>query len=578
MSGNNVDIKISGNDLDSLNMWKRQYRENDRLHNKIDKLGKAGKQSGKELKTGFDGALVSAKEFSGTLLGTTSIIGGVALGVNQVRMELEHLKRLNKQDADAQVPFQDALVQAFKNSGGKLMEPAELEKLVAKIEKETGVSQTKVALSLSSAFSSRGPTNKAELQEAVEATIASLKFSPANNAQELSDLTGAGIDLSKRFGFSPTESLGYLQNVSGQARVDNPAMMANNATPAIANLANYGNTATEAGALIAALTQGATDKTAAMTGTSAISLAAQLRERGIGKSTAEGIELLAADPELRKRFLEGGEFGPKDKAGKRKKYPKASFEKNASVAIQQLFEPGSVTREAYLGAKSVIGGNKEAQQAYDMMTKAAKLLAPTSETRRRSIAAAESAHIADTRGAATSEAMDAVSRSMDAANFGWLRKKAVGWELDSKFAASDKDPRLVAAEVLRLEKDRLLQRGPLDGVGVGFDNTALEGANFAAGGFVKPHKVRNPLIPEQDRAAAELMQRQIVILLDAVQTERDKNKSNDRAIKATEENTKAMQEVAKALKQPSPATATVPPRRREPFRSPAESLGVSRDR
>jgi|GEM_PF-2670194 len=570
MIGNDVDIKITGSDAEMLKVWQRQYRELEKQHQKLIRTGKVGKQAGMQVASGFNSAFGSVKDMTGSLLGVTSVIGGVALGVNQVRVELEHLKRLNRKDADAQVPFQDALVQAYKNSGGQLIEPDELEKLIAKIEKDTGVSQTKVAMSLSSAFSSRGPTTKGELLEAVEATIASLKFSPDKSSQELADLTGAGIDLSKRFGFTPKESLGFLQNVSGQARVDDPAMMANNAAPAIANLSSFGNTATEAGALIAALTQGATDKTAAMTGTAAVSLASQLRKRGIGNSTAEGIDILASDPELRKRFLEGGEFGGK-------KFPAASFEKKSEVAIQQLFEPGSVTREAYQGAKTVIGGKKEAQQAFDLMVNASRLLSPTSETRRRSISAVESAHIADRRGAAMSEATDAVNRTMDAANFGWLRKKAVSYELESKLAFSGEAPRLTASKVLKLERDRLLKKGPIDELNVGLDQKKLEGTNFITGGFVKAQKDQN--VSQADKAAAELIQRQIVILLDALQTERDKSKREDRATKATEENTKAVQDLARKMeRQGTPrASTTVPPPRREPFRAPAASLSVSGD-
>jgi hypothetical protein len=583
MSGNNVDISITGSDEGMMQVWQREQREMQKSIDRMEKLARTGKKASKDTKRGFDSALGSVKQFSHNLLGTIGAVGGVTSGIALLRAELENLRRLNKKDSNVQVPFQDSMVQAYKNSGG-LFEPKELERKVIAIEKKTGVSPAKIAEAISSAFSAKGPKNKAEAEDAIKSTIAALKFSPKISGGELADLTGAGIDLSKRFGFTPEQSLGFLQGVGGQARVVDPAMLANNAAPAIANLSSFGNTATESGALIAALTQGATDKTAAMTGTSAISLAAQLKERGIGKTTAEGIELLAADPELRKRFLEGGEFGEKDKSGKRKKFPKASFEKNASVAIQQLFEPGSVTREAYLGAKDAIGGKKEAQAVYDLNVKAAGILAPTSDLRRESEAASETAAIGSKRSALTSEARDVVSRALDDAKYGWLAQKALKTEFEARLLAGDQDPRLIASDFLKLERDRNLMQGRFkmdrmlpnpenlwnvsDSLPDALDPKGLEGTNFLTGGILKVPEEKGP--PAHQIAAGEKLQRQITILLDSLQRDRNQSKeAQDKATRATEENTKAMQDVARMLSQRQPAT--IPPRR-EPFRVPAERL------
>ncbi|QDT89169.1 hypothetical protein [Gimesia algae] len=571
MSGNNVDISITGSDAGMMQVWQREQREMQKSIDRMEKLSRTGKKASKDTKRGFDSALGSVKQFSHNLLGTIGAVGGVTSGIALLRAELENLRRLNKKDANVQVPFQDSMVQAYKNSGG-LFEPKELERKVIAIEKKTGVSPAKIAEAISSAFSAKGPKNQAEAEDAIKSTIAALKFSPKISGGDLADLTGAGIDLSKRFGFTPEQSLGFLQSVGGQARVVEPNMLANNAAPAIANLSSFGNTATESGALIAALTQGATDKTAAMTGTSAISLAAQLKERGIGKTTAEGIELLAADPELRKRFLEGGKFDGK-------KHPKASFEKNASVAIQQLFDPGSVTRDAYLGAKNAIGGKKEAQATYDLNVKAAGILAPTSDLRRESEAASETASIGSKISALKAESRDVVSRALDDAKYGWFDQKFLKTEFEAKLLTSDQDPRLVASEFLKLERDRNLMQGRFKmdrmlpqssglfdisgSIPDALNQKALEGTNFLSSGFLKMPEEKGP--PAHAVVAADKLQRQIVILLDSLQRDRDQQK------KATE----AMEDVAKALKQqPSPATSTAvpPPRRREPFKLPAEKL------
>lgn len=571
MSGNRVEIDITGNDADILRAWQRQFQTIDKMDRKLDKLGRSGRKSGMQVKGGFDSALGTFNKFSGVIAGIGGAVGGVALSANTVRMELERIRQLNRQKADTQVPFQDSLVDAYKNSSG-IFKPNELEQRIIGIEKETGVTPEKIAQAISSAFSAKGPKNKEEAEAAIKSTIAALKFAPKKSGQELADLTGAGIDLSKRFGFTPEESLGYLQNIGGQARVVDPAMLANNAAPAVANLANYGNSPAESGSLIAALTQGATDKTAAMSGTTAIALAAQLRERGIGKTTAEGIQLLQADPEMRKRFFEGGKFG-----ADKKKYPGASFEKKSEVAIEQLLTPNTVTSTAYNEGINAIGGAAEGQEQYKRTLEAMRLLAINSNTRRESEAASNTARLKDVRGAIETEAMDAYMRAMDDAGVGWMRKQFNWATAETQMRLSDRDPRLIVADLLKADRDEYLQKGEFNKQYDMLDESKFEGTNFTGGGFFNAREIKKPEIPESDQRSAEAIQRQLVIVLDSLQASRDKDsQKREEEAKNMREAADQMKRVADALerqeRQPRPPASPVVPPRPAPYKAPAERL------
>lgn len=555
MTGNQVNISVSTTDKNTENVLNRIERSVDKLENKFAKVGRAGQRAGRKTKSGFDSALATFGKFSGAIANVGGLVGGVAIAANKVRVQLDHIERLNQKDDDTQVTFEDALAAAFKNSSG-LFEPEELKNIVLGVEGKTGVSPTKIAAALSSAFSAKGPKTKEQGQEAIEATIAALRFSPKIPTSETADLTGAGIDLSKRFGFSPEESLGFLQNVGGQARVVEPAMLANNVTPAIANLANFGNTAQEAGALVAAVTQGSTDKKAASTGTAVIALASQLRKRGIGENTAEGIDILANDPEQRKRFLEGGKFNGK-------KFPAASFEKGSEVAIQQLFQEGSVTRDAFKEGVRVIGGNKEAQKTFEMMIKAAKILTPASGLRRESEAAAEVAHIRDAEGGRRAGARKLLENAFDAANLSSIKKSdlvtGVGSEFQVRTEGLDQDPLKVAESILERERKKLLSEKQL-----------------APGNLLDPFRVLFPNqreVSDKDKLAAEALRKQEKIIERQISQQ-------EKLIKAQQENTEEMKKTRKALEKQqqnnkTPAPIIVPPPRRAPYKAPAEQLSLT---
>ena len=84
----------------------------------------------------------------------------------------------------------------------------------------------------------------------------------------------------------------------------------------------------------------------------------QIRDRGIGGSTAEGIQLLQEDPKLRKKFLEGGTFNGKS-------FPKASFEGKADPTVRDLLDKNSFIAKSFKDGIDLIGGAADAQKTYN---------------------------------------------------------------------------------------------------------------------------------------------------------------------------------------------------------------------
>lgn len=498
-SGNEVEIKYTADDRDHLKSLNKQHLEILRNQRALIRMGDAGGKSFRKVKSGAGNALGTLTKFAGAITGIGGTVGGLAIAARQLLVEFNRIKELQQSDADKQVAFENSLVKAVRNAGG-FFSGEDVKKIALDLEGETGASPTKVAESLSSAFSARGATNKQQAQEAVQATAASLRFAPDLSAEDTADLTGAGIDLSKRFGFSPEEALGFLKNVGSLARVVDPQKLADQVAPAIASLSDFGNTGQEAGSLIAAITQGSVDKNAARSATAAIQLAAQIRERGIGGSTTEGIDLLANDPQLRKKFFEGGSFNGK-------KFPAASFEKRQLTAIEQLLQPGSVTRTAFKEGIGQIGGKKEAREAYETSIAENASVTRTSRFRRQSEASAEASGIKDEVGGIAAEARNALGRALDEANFSDARKKALLGEFEVRSSAGREDPLQVGESILEREQKRLLSTeqtisGGAGGRGVVVADEVTEEEKQSAAALRAQEVIFERFIKEQQRAPA----------------------------------------------------------------------------
>ena len=576
-SDSSVEIKYTSDDRDHMKSLHNQQSEILKNQRALLRMGDAGGKSYRKVKTGADSALDSAVKFAGALTGVGSVVGGISVAARQLLVEFNRIKELQQSDADKQVTFENSLVKAIRNAGG-FYSGQEVKDIALDLAGETGTSPTKIAESLSSAFSARGATNKEQAEEAVRSTAAALRYAPDLSHEDTADLAGAGIDLSKRFGFTPEESLGFLKNVGSLARVVDPKVLSDQVAPAINNLADFGNTGQEAGSLVAALTQGSTDKNAARSATAAIQLAAQLRERGIGDSTTEGIDILANDPKLRKKFLEGGSFNGKT-------FPGASFEKKQLIAIEQLLQPGSVTRTAFKEGIGQIGGKKEAREAYDTSIAENASVTRTSRFRRQSEAAAEASGIKDEVGSLAAETRNALGRAFDEANLTDFWKKRLLGEFEARSIAGTEDPLKVGEQILEKEQKRLLSTEQAVSGGVGAPGVmvgrqvsdqdrqsaeALRSQEIIFEGLIKEQK-KAPVPPAAVRAAPAPPQNQQPV----PQNQQPGQAGQERLVKAMEDNARATEESNRLKKEEqrsqSKQPQVRPPERRPPWK-PASSV------
>lgn len=558
MGNEDVNIKIVGDDASTLAMWKRQQAENQKLQDRLDRLGKTGKRAGNEVKSGFDGALGTFGKFAGAVTGVGGAVAGVSLAANQLFTEFRRIKELQQTDADKQVEFEGSLVNAVRNAGG-FFTGEEIKKTILNLGDDTGVSPALIADVVSSTLSARGANTKAQAQEAIAGTKAALNFAPELDSESASILAGASVDLSKKTGFSPQESIGLAQNVGSLAHVSKPRDIAQNVIPGLNALIDFKNSAQESGSLIAAITQGTQDFTGASSRTSAIQLAKQIEDRGIGSNTAEGIQILQNDEKLRKKFLEGGTFNGKT-------FPKASFEAAAGPTIKNLLDANTDLAKSFKAGIGQIGGRKEAAQTYDSTVAEVKSVTQTSRLQRRVDAASDTANINDVQGGQAAGARYALSKALDSANFSDLRKKVLLGEFESRSGVGKSEPFVVAESILEREREALLK------------TTERIEAGFKAAGdglFTRSVEVPRKVTKEDKQSARELGA--IEMILEDMLAEQKKAAAVQQ--RQADENKQVIQDVVKevAKSNNSPQPAATMPERNPPYRAPAAALGVTRD-
>lgn len=559
MAGNSVEIKIGGDDADLLRAWQRQIKALDKLDSKMNRLGRSGGKSAQKVKGGFDSALGTLGKFAGAITGIGGVVGGISLAARQLFVEFQRIKELQQTDASRQIEFEQSLVQAVRNAAG-LFTGQEVKQIALDLEKETGVSPTKIAKAISSALSARGATNREQAQEAIDATSSALSYAPELSADEAAFVAGAGIDISKRFGFTPDQALGFMQNIGGLSRTTDLQKLAKNVVPAVNNLAQYGNTGQEAGSLVTALTQGIGDDTGEMTGTAAVRLAQQIKDRGIGSSTAEGISILQNDPELRKRFFEGGKFDGK-------KFSGASFEGKAAPTVENLLNKDTFIAKSYIEGIAKIGGAAEAQATFDSTIAENRSITRTSRFQRQAQAAGEAANIQDQAGADAAIARNALAEAFDNASFSDVRKKALLGQFEAESLAGQKQPFEVAQGILRREQDRLLAT----------EKTIQAATGETFGGF--QNVTVKDEVTEEEKTAAGVLKRIEDIFSSFIQEQKQLQRQPQPAAPAQQPQAPPSDVIDALVRQNSileqifgQVNLPLVPDRRPPFRIPAERL------
>lgn len=454
MAGNdqNIGITLTANSTSVETALQKLSAGLDKTIDKLNKVEQASGQATKATAGGMEQATASALKFVGALTGVGSAVAGVMAIANQIRREYDNLVSRQKDAANAQIGFETQLAEAVRNAAG-LLTGDEIKKKTIEIAGQVSADQSAVAAALSSTLSAVGPTNRAEAQQAFEATRAAMQFAPEMGGSDVSALAGTAVDIAKRTGATPAQAIGFMQNIGGVARVPSLQNLSGNVAPAVMSVSQFGGSMQEAGGLVSALTQGMADTEGRISGTAAIGLAEQLRERlpGMG-STAERIAAIQGDPAKFKAFFQGGRFG-------NKKFEPASFEKKALASVEQLLTPGTMMARAFTEGTEKIGDVQGAGQAtFDQLMKEVNSVTPASRASRAISTATSESRILDTVGGMTSITREGIQDFLKANGVSSLSRTAESLVFEGETLAGE-SPMDSAARRLRRRASNL-EAGP----------------------------------------------------------------------------------------------------------------------
>ena len=225
-----------------------------------------------------------AADKSGGLIGglTTKMSGfvsGLASGaavISVLKAEYDALIERQGKSKDVNISLAAEQEQLVNNLGGA--SGADVAKQIGGLSKDSGIKEIDVTRAVNEAMSARGESSVGDVVKAVGSASKISKFAPS----QLSGLAAATLDTQHQTGLGTDESLGFLLQMQGLSRTKSLKDLAANFTPAVGGVMKLGADRETAGAMLASLSHGMGDSSGAMTGTSGIQLAKQLREYGRG--------------------------------------------------------------------------------------------------------------------------------------------------------------------------------------------------------------------------------------------------------------------------------------------------------
>jgi len=263
--------------------------------------------------------------------------------IDLLRQEYDRLIERQQKSLGATTTLAGAQVAAVNNFGQDAqLNPAKLFGRIRGASRRMGIDEAELTTAVSDALSARGDNSA---QAAVDAVLAAAELAPFDAAGRQT-LAGAALDLSKNNKRGLKGSLGFLQSVGQFSRVTNQRALAENATPAISGVQQFGGSEEFGGALFGAISQGAVDTKGALTNTAVIQLAKQISEFAPGAGLEGGFQALTTLPGAREDFFgktsEGG-FG-------------ATFEAKTLPVMQALLTPGTAVNRQFQTALAGLQG------------------------------------------------------------------------------------------------------------------------------------------------------------------------------------------------------------------------------
>lgn len=226
-----------------------------------------------------DGADKSGGLIGGLTTKMAGFVGGLASAsaiIAVIKSEYDALIERQGKSADVNISLAAEQEALLMNLGGA--DAGQVTGDIRKLSKDSGIKEENVTRTVNEAMAARGDLGVDAVVKAVGSVSKIRKFAPA----EMAGLAAATVDTQKQTGLGTDESLGFLLQMQGQARTKNLKGLAENFTPAVGGIMSMGTDRQTAGALLASLSHGMGDTTGAMSATSGIQLAKQLREYGRG--------------------------------------------------------------------------------------------------------------------------------------------------------------------------------------------------------------------------------------------------------------------------------------------------------
>lgn len=236
------------------------------------------------LETPVQAATSSWAEFAKSTVVKIGAVAGAYVGVQQgvqlVNQYLEEQNALLDKSLQSQLSLGKAQQEAAKNlaSFSLVQQNRVLTEAVPQIAMQAGVGDTVAITNALGGVASAGATE----EQAISAVTASALLNRLT-PDKIADTASAAIDIGKATGSSDArDNLALLLSTGTQARIENPALLANSLSVALSNAVttvpgqSKEDATREAAAIFATLTQASTDKTGDTSKTATLDLTTQL--------------------------------------------------------------------------------------------------------------------------------------------------------------------------------------------------------------------------------------------------------------------------------------------------------------
>jgi hypothetical protein len=361
---NNIRVTQTLDDHQVLAELLRQQKEMGKVIDKWYQMAQAASRAGQKTDRTTSKWVKNLRDFAIGMTGINSVSAGILAIVDQVRREYDNLQQRQNNSGKTNIGYEGAMSRAlFKTQG--LLTGSDLRSISADYARksEYQVSEAQILQLISSAVSARGVTNRKELKQALDTSVAVAKISPHMDAEEASSVAAGSASFSARYGVTPEQGIGFLMKVGQKSNILELDSLVNNMVPAIGAMTSIGFDIDDAGAFVSTLSQGIDDPSGETTRTAAINFANSLRERfrrSDGSFNPDAaMQALYNDPELVRRFFEGGEFGEEA-------FGDAAIGKGrAQPTLEAMLTPGTVYHRQFQSFRPQIGNFDNAAATYE---------------------------------------------------------------------------------------------------------------------------------------------------------------------------------------------------------------------